>query len=295
MLSCEPFVSPDSHYYNYTPSTYAKSCLLYVKCIGLFSYRPGYVLERTSFDSFLLEVILDGAVTIETDGQTLTAGKGSIIFMDCYKPHRYYSEKGWKALWLHFDGPGASGYYNWLHHANNSILSTSCYTAARTQLMSIYQSFHQSNPPEEAQTAAKLAVLFSSLLETPSPPKSREQNRLPEQILYYINEHIDEDLTVSKLAQMAHFSTYHFIRVFHTAVGMTPRQYIITTRMDHAKYLLKFSSLPLETISARIGYTSSSVFCIQFKRHCGLTPSEYRKNNPASSDEESLPDERDLP
>ena len=96
-------------------------------------------------------------------------------------------------------------------------------------------------------------------------------------MLRTINENLHWELSVRQLAEQAHFSEYHFIRLFRSQVGMTPRQYIITARMERARHLLKTTDLPLETISEQVGYTSDSVFCTQFKRRYGVTPTEYRQ------------------
>ena len=57
---------------------------------------------------------------------------------------------------------------------------------------------------------------------------------------------------------------------------MTPRQYLIAARMERARYLLKATNLPLQAISEQVGYASDNVFCTQFKRRYGLTPTEFR-------------------
>ena len=76
MMSHENLVLPPSAYYNFYPSTMAKEALLHIMCIGDFHYAAGYDLSRTSFDSFLLEIILEGRVNIETEGEQLTAHAG---------------------------------------------------------------------------------------------------------------------------------------------------------------------------------------------------------------------------
>ena len=50
MKSLEPYVSPSSVYYNFSPSLLAREHLLYVVCAGDFTYAPGDELNRTSFD-----------------------------------------------------------------------------------------------------------------------------------------------------------------------------------------------------------------------------------------------------
>ena len=57
---------------------------------------------------------------------------------------------------------------------------------------------------------------------------------------------------------------------------MTPRSYIITVRMDYAKYLLKATPMAVQEIGYQVGYASEGMFCSTFKRVTGCTPSEYR-------------------
>ena len=83
MRSLEPRVAASSEYYNFSPGALAREYLLYVLCVGEFRYEAGYDLRRASFDSFLLEVILDGTVNIETEGETLSAHAGQVVLIDC--------------------------------------------------------------------------------------------------------------------------------------------------------------------------------------------------------------------
>lgn len=123
MFSCEPLVAPGSRYYNYAAGALARSSLLCLQCIGLFTYLPGYQLTRRSYDSFLLEVILDGELEGESDGRPFRAVRGNAVLLDCYRPHHYASATGWQALWLHFDGPGARGYYDWITRSGGPVLA----------------------------------------------------------------------------------------------------------------------------------------------------------------------------
>ena len=71
-------------------------------------------------------------------------------------------------------------------------------------------------------------------------------------------------------------SEYHFIRVFSQTIGVTPRQYIIASRMGHARYLLAHTDWTGSAIAAQVGYASESMFCLTFKKTQGMTPTAYR-------------------
>ena len=105
-----------------------------------------------------------------------------------------------------------------------------------------------------------------------------------DEVLAYINGHLNQELTIQELARRASFSEYHFIRVFRDAVGMTPRSYIIAARMDYAKYLLKTTTMAVQEIGWQVGYASEGMFCNTFKRITGQTPSEYRTDVTVASE-----------
>ena len=272
MESREALVAPGSRYYNYTAGPAARDCLLTVKCVGRFTYLPGYALTRRSFDSYLLEVILDGSLTLQTGGQDYPANRGDAVLLDCHSPHAYRSRQGWQALWLHFDGPGAAGYYRWITRGGSPVLHPADFAGLCGALGRIYRLFEAGLVPGEGLLAREVTAALGCLLD-PGPGAAPDPL---DQVLYAITTNLDKEMTVRELADLAHFSEYHFIRLFRARVGMTPRQYLIAARMERARYLLKATNLPLQAISEQVGYASDNVFCTQFKRRYGLTPTEFR-------------------
>lgn len=163
MKSRERFVLPSSEYYNFSPSALSREYLLHVLCVGDFCYAPGYDLQRNSFDSFLMEVILEGSVQIETEGEHFTARAGQVAIMDCNKPHRYFSDAGWHALWAHFDGAAAKGYFSLITRQNGRVFTTHRQREVCDALNSIYQMFHLRKPLSEPQMALHLTQALTAL------------------------------------------------------------------------------------------------------------------------------------
>lgn len=275
----EKNVSPLSSLFHYSPSVNAKEGLLYLCCTGDFTYEPGYDLQRDSFDSFLLEIILDGTMTFETEGRTIVAKRDDVVLLDCYKPHRYYTNTGCQTLWVHFDGAPARAYYNLIYKTNGNVFSTRNVRKILRCIEEIYEMMSCHHNPSEPAIAMVLTTALTAMVEIAVPPKSIRNNAVAiEKVVHYINAHLEEELSIPELAQMASFSEYHFIRVFSDIIGMTPRKYIISVRMDYAKYLLKTTALPVTEIGYLIGYSSESMFCSSFKKHVGATPSEFRSD-----------------
>ena len=92
----------------------------------------------------------------------------------------------------------------------------------------------------------------------------------------YIQDHLEQALSLSTLAAVAQTSPAHFARRFKQATGRTPHQYVITCRMASAKRLLVETDMPLSEIAPQVGCADQSHFTALFRKHVSMTPQIYR-------------------
>ncbi|WP_321519259.1 AraC family transcriptional regulator [uncultured Bacteroides sp.] len=97
-------------------------------------------------------------------------------------------------------------------------------------------------------------------------------------VVDYINNHLDEELDLQKLAEMSNLSTYHFHRIMKAFLGETLGAYIIRVRLETAVRLLRYTDLPVEQIAYSVGYEMPSSLSKSFKQFYDITPQEYRNN-----------------
>jgi AraC family transcriptional regulator len=105
----------------------------------------------------------------------------------------------------------------------------------------------------------------------------RLDNARLRRVLDHIDQHLEEELTVAALAELAHLSLFHFTRMFTAAVGVPPHRYVSRRRLEHAKAMLAVGKLPLSEIAHRSRFSSQASFSRAFRRATGLTPGEYRR------------------
>ncbi len=94
----------------------------------------------------------------------------------------------------------------------------------------------------------------------------------------WMADHLDEDLTVQRLAERAGMSERNFARVFRAECGTTPGEYVEALRLEAAKQLLERSDLSVETIARRVGLSGAAILHRLFQRRLGVTPGTYRRH-----------------
>jgi len=135
--------------------------------------------------------------------------------------------------------------------------------------------------PGEALRIAKVYLLkwhsegqlpFASLVRR--TPHADSVARTCEQ---WLAEHCQETDAIKQVVELARIPERTLKRRFKTATGNTLIDYLQNLRVEEAKRLLESGQLPVDEISARVGYEDPSFFRRLFKRRTGLTPGQYRR------------------
>lgn len=97
-------------------------------------------------------------------------------------------------------------------------------------------------------------------------------------VVEYINNHLGEEIDLEKLAEISHFSPYHFHRIMKAFLHEPLGAFIVRTRIETAARLLRYSTMSVSDIAYQIGYGSPSSLSKVFKQFYGISPNEYRNN-----------------
>ena len=105
----------------------------------------------------------------------------------------------------------------------------------------------------------------------------REYQARINRVMDYIDAHIAEPLDLSVLAAEAHFSQFHFHRLFVVMTGETPVGFLQRIRLEKAaRYLQMNDGMPISEIAVCCGFSDASSFSRAFRRHFGMTASQMR-------------------
>src|ERR1700749_779777 len=93
----------------------------------------------------------------------------------------------------------------------------------------------------------------------------------------YMEEHLQNKLSLDELAHETDYSRAHFLRMFRAATGKTPHQYLTERRIEQAKRILQEEETSLIDIAARCGFSNQSHMTRVFREQVGVPPSAFRR------------------
>ena len=106
----------------------------------------------------------------------------------------------------------------------------------------------------------------------------REYNARIHRAQDFIEKHLDRPLVLDEIAAAAHFSPFHFHRIYHAMTGETVYQFILRVRLERAaSNLCQCPAEPVTNIALDFGFSSSATFARAFKGFFGVSASEYRR------------------
>jgi AraC family transcriptional regulator len=97
-------------------------------------------------------------------------------------------------------------------------------------------------------------------------------------VLLHIQRNLDRELSLDELAKVAHFSPFHFHRVFRGMVGESVMEYVRRLRLEQAALQLKHGRRQIVRIAFDAGYEAHESFTRAFRAMFGCSPSQYRRN-----------------
>ena len=98
-------------------------------------------------------------------------------------------------------------------------------------------------------------------------------------VLVFIQRNLDEELQLEDLARVAHFSPYHFHRLFRGMVGESLKEHIRRLRLERAAMRLKHSDQSVLEIALEAGFQTHEAFTRAFRALLGCSPSQFRSSN----------------
>jgi AraC-like DNA-binding protein len=122
---------------------------------------------------------------------------------------------------------------------------------------------------------AGLLITAVKSVTTTKKDEAKGEQRI-DKVKEIIDTRFQENISLDDIAAQLYMSKPYLRLLFKKKFGTSPLYYLITKRVDKAKYLLNYTGIPVKEVAANCGFDNPYYFSKMFKQETGFTPSEYR-------------------
>lgn len=267
----------------YTPSSFARSNLLYLQETGSLKAERPHISKREGLVSYLFFVVHSGSGTLIYDGNTYTVKAGECVFIDCHKPYAQTSgDDLWELSWVHFFGPNMAGIYSkYLERGGLPVFASKKLSAYKELVETIYAAANSNSYVRDMELNYMLSELLMYLMEDSWHVQKQQmatgKSLNVQQLKEYLDAHYTEHISLDNLAKRFYVSKFYMLRLFKEQFGTTVNDYILQCRINKAKQLLRFTDMTTEAIGDEVGLGGGNYLARMFKKVEGVSPSEFRR------------------
>lgn len=270
-----------------TPSALHTEIFYTVVRAGHLLAGPDHHIQRDHYPGHEIILCLRGCGFTTVGARRHQVRAKQLVWTHCHRPHEHgaLASDPWELFWIRIEGPRLDRIAEVLNVAEAPVFVGFDFP----QAVSLYREIFALVTAERAEapalihaTLARLiALLFTcrqgqALAEPQSPPAL--QRALEQMKLFYFKKQ-----RVAELAKLCGMSESHFTRLFRSAFGTSPIDWLRRERINQAKRRLVETTDAIKEIAAQTGYGDHYFFSKDFKQFTGVPPREYRRREAARS------------
>ena len=219
-------------------------------------------------------------LTLSEEEIAVPAGSAIFFFPGEKQDYRFSAAVKSTSLYLHFSGELPKELFGEIERGERRVFFVGKSETLEELWRKLEKEYTLALPYSHEVSRGYLLSILSLLLRRIALSSDETSAASTEKILRvcrHMQNTLADDLPISVFAKLCHLSESRFTHLFREIIGKSPISYLTEARIQRAKELLEYSSLPIAEVGAAVGYSNPYYFSRIFKRHTALSPSEYRK------------------
>ncbi len=257
---------------------------LAVDFCGVEHCRPGYRFGPLSRSVYIIHVVLGGRGILRYRGNTYEIGMNQIFLLPPGEKTSYVASQTepWHYAWVAFHGHSAEEIVRRIGFTRSRPVVNVKKTKSMEMFIRKIMQYQERTTVNRMICTGLLYQLLAVMIAENDEEGScdiQDQYLLSysEYAEKYIRLHYREKIRIGHLAQHIGISRSYLVKVMKEAIGMSPQEYLIKVRMEHAAHLLNHTNDAIRDIAYNCGYDDSLAFSKAFKHAYGTNPSDFRK------------------
>lgn len=259
---------------------------LYVRKIGFFpKVKFHYVQKERGVDYAMLIYCTDGKGWYHIRNKTYQVEKDQYIIIPPHVPYSFEADADdpWTIYWIHFQGRLVDSFLSPNPSPQIILSDERSRQQVRIRLFEeTYNSFAMGYTKEYLAYSSMClytflsTFIFQEQFRHIGAPYHNELS-FSMRVIYYLQEHVETNLTLQDLAEYFNYSESHFSTLFQKETGTSPIQYFTRLKIQKACQYVELTDMKLNEIAMRLGFEEQAYFSRVFTKVMGISPSAYRK------------------
>jgi len=251
---------------------------LHIEGVGCSLCDGSYYYTNKRSSTLAFEYVLQGKGLLEINSLTYHPQPGDVYIL---QPHSCFEVTTnlvdpWTKLWFWLNGDLMENILS-AYHLVNVYYIEDC--PVKHLFEKIYETAADKTTDKQVIQNRLLTIFYEIIVETSSVVARRKLDISDEalKIKNYLDNHIESQVSLKELSDLAQKSPAQTIRLFKRQIGMTPYAYFLNKKIEQAKILLYNSDITIRDIAARLCFNDEYYFSNIFKQKAGLSPLHYRR------------------
>ena len=264
--------------------------------LGLYQFgwehcEPSHSFGPAMRNHFLFHYVISGTGTLiaenskkESISYSIKSGQGFMIFPNQICTYIADAQQPWEYVWIEFDGLRAKETVELSGLCVNSPVYKAKYKDVAQTMKDemLYIINYKDDSP--FHLIGHLYLFIDSFVKSSAITQISKSNNLRDfyikEALSFIEQNFQNDITVEEIAACCGLNRSYFGKIFHEVLGKSPQEFLISYRMTKATELLKLTSLSIAEVGSAVGYSNQLHFSRAFKKIYGISPRQWRNENP---------------
>lgn len=263
--------------------------------LGLFQYgwercEPAHMYGPAARNHYLFHYVISGTGSLmaqdkkgETRSYNIRSGQGFLLFPGQISTYVADEKTPWEYAWLEFDGLKVKEMMEIAGFSLNQPVYHAVSKEFRETMMNeiLYIVNHSKETP--FHLIGHLYIFLDALTRSMSTLHISKAGKMSDyyiqEAINYIEQNFPYEISIEDIASHCGINRSYFGKIFHSSVGKTPQEFLISYRMMKAAELLKMTGLSIADIGNAVGYPNQLHFSRAFKNTYGVSPKNWRNQH----------------
>ncbi len=261
---------------------------------GFERCRPGHSFGPIARPVYIIHAVLEGAGSLRVEDKSYEVRQNQLFLLPPGIETFYSADNDdpWHYCWIGFHGAIAAKILKRIGLSKEHPVADFDGTELIENLIKNTMRYFELDIHDQLMRTGLLCTILAHMIEKSHPHEKASdldaELSYDEYAVRYIQMYFQKKIRISDLADKIGISRSYLVKLMKEKIGMSPQEYLIKIRMEHAAHFLNHTNDSIRDVSMECGYDDALTFSRAFHQYFGISPTEFRTRLRNGAEEDRL-------